>query len=227
MKVLIWVLAGLVGCLSAAAAAQEAKPVKAAGAVELKDGTGDMGPISTSKGEEPPLDVVLLGIRSDGKRITLSATLDGPPGRFATAPVTAFIDVDNDPATGVKVGFDGPTGFEYRAELSMCIRYSEGGEACSGAAGSKPESRYGAVDLELFKGKSNYDGKETVVDAMGFPGRKAAVKTPMTGKVVEGSFEYADIKAKSGQTIRILAQETGGSATDGDGYFPIVLLTLK
>jgi hypothetical protein len=201
--------------------------MKATGSVELKDPAGDMDPITTSDGEEPPLDVVLLAVKSDGKRITFDATLNAPPGRFASAPVTLYLDTDNNPATGAKLGFEGPTGFEYEAELDMCIKYGEGGEACSGAAGKKPTARYGAVDLERFKGKSNYDEKETVVDAMGFPGSKAAVQTPMTGKVVEGSIEYADLKVKSGQTLRILAKETGGSAKEGDGYFPIVLLTLK
>jgi len=227
MKMLIWVLVGLIGIFSAVVSAQEAKPVKAAGAVELKDAAGDMGSITTSDGEEPPLDIVLLAIKSDGKRITFAATLKDNPGRFATAPVTAYIDSDNNLSTGVKLGFEGPTGFEYKAEISLCIKYDGGGEACSGAAGSKPTARYGAVNLDLFKGKSNYDEKETVVDSMGFPGSKASVKVPVTAKVVEASFEYADLKVKPGQTIRILAQETGGSATDGDGYFPVVLLTLK
>lgn len=226
MKRIAWMLIMLTAALSLAAVPSE-KPLKAVGSVELKDPAGDMKPITTSEGEEPPLDVVLLAIKSDGKLITFDATLNDSPGRFATSPVTLYIDADNNPATGVKLGFEGPTGFEYQAELSMCIKYSEGGEACSGAAGSKPTARYGAVDLEHFKGKSNYDEKETVVDSMGFPGSKAAVKTPMTGKVVEGTIEYADIKAKPGQTLRIVAQETGGSPKDGDGYFPIVLLTLK
>lgn len=227
MKALIWILVGLIGCFSVVATAQEPKPVKATGAVELKDAAGDMGPITTSEGEEPPLDVTLLSIQSDGKRITLKATLKDNPGRFATSPVTAYIDSDDNPATGVKLGFDGPTGFEYRAELSLCMKYEGGGEACSGAVGSKVSARYGAVNLDRFKGKTNYDEKETVVDSMGFPGSKASVKVPVDGKVVEASFEYADINVKPGQTIRILTQETGGAPTDGNGYFPMVLLTLK
>lgn len=227
MKTIVWMLVGCIGCLSAAAAAQEPKPVKAAGTVELKDAAGDMGPITTSDGEEPALDVVALAIASDGKRVSFAVTLKDAPGRFATAPVTAYIDADNNPATGAKLGFEGPAGFEYKAEISLCIKYSEGGEACSGAAGSTVASRYGAVNLDRFKGKSNYDEKETVVDSMGFPGSKASAKVPVTGKVVEASFDYADIKVKPGQTIRILAQETGGSATDGEGWFSPVLLTLK
>lgn len=79
----------------------------------------------------------------------------------------------------------------------------------------------------MFKGESNFAAKEDVVDSMGFPGSKAAVQVPVNGKMVEAPIDYADLKVKSGQTIRILARETGGSATDGEGYFPIVLLTLK
>jgi len=227
MKWIVWMLLVLTTALSLVAGSAE-KPMKATGSVELKDPAGDMNPITTSEGEEPPLDVVLLAIKSDGKRLTFDATLNDPPGRFASAPVTVYIDTDNNAATGVKLGFEGPTGFEYKAEVSMCIKYSDGSEACSGGSTKgKPKERYGAVTLDHFKGKSNYDEKETVVDAMGFPGSKAAVQTPVTGKVVEGSIEYADLKAKSGQTLRLLAQETGGSAKDDSGYFPIVLLTLK
>ena len=227
MKWILWMLVVLTAALFLSAAPPE-KPLKAAGSVELKDSAGDMNPITTSDGEEPPLDVVLLAIKSDGKRITLDATLNDPPGRFASAPVTLYIDSDNNAATGVKIGFEGPTGFEYKAELAMCIKYSDGSEACSGGSTKgKPKERYGAVNLERFKGKSNYEEKETVIDSMGFPGSKASVQTPVNGKVVEASFEYADLKVKPGQTLRILAQETGGSAKDDSGYFPIILLTLK
>ena len=206
----------------------EEKPVDATGGVELNDSAQDMGPITTSGGEEAPLDVVQLSIKSDGKVLTFAATLNDPPGRFATSPVTAYIDTDNNPATGAKIGSNGPSGFEYEAELSMCIKYSDGMEACSGGStDGKPTERHGAVDLAMLTGESNYDSKEDVVDSMGFPGRKASVKVPVNGKVVEAPIEYADLKVKPGQTIRILARETGGSPTDGDGYFPIVLLTLK
>jgi hypothetical protein len=227
MKWIVWMLVVLTAPLSLAAA-QEDNPVKATGEVELQDAAGDMGSITTSDGEEPPLDVVLLAIRSDGKRLAFAATLNELPGRFATSSVTAYIDTDNNPATGARIGFDGPGGFEYEAELSLCIEYSDGVEACSGGStAGKPKERYGAMDLEQFKGGNNFEAKETVVDSMGFPGSKASVQVPVTGKVVESSVEYVDFMAKSGQTIRILARETGGSATDGDGYFPAVLLTLK
>jgi hypothetical protein len=227
MKRLVMIgLAILFGSYMLAALPQTA-PVKATGSVELKDAAGDMGPISTSSGEEPPLDVVLLAIRSDGSRITFAATIKDPLGSFATAPVTINIDVDNNPATGTKPFVSsGMGGFEYKAELMMCIKYSDKSEACSGGSTKgKPTSRYAAVELKRFKGDSEMSA-DTVLDSMGFPGSKAAVQVPITGQIVEASIEYADLKVKSGQTIRLLAKETGGRPKD-DGAFPIILLTLK
>lgn len=219
----------LLACLPIVLSAAQAGPMKAVGTIELKDATGDMGPIGTSSGNEPGLDVASLSIKSDGSRITLAATIKNPLGRFATSPVTLLIDVDNNAATGIK-GFtaDKPSGFEYKAELSLCMKYSDGAEACAGGSkGGKPTERYGAIDLKRFTGATEPAGGETVVDSMGFPGKKASRKTPVAGQVVEASFDYADIKVKPGQTIRLLARESGGTPTDGDGAFPIVLLTLK
>lgn len=229
MKLRIVVFLGAIAVWPALGPAQTDGPVKAAGAIELKDAAGDMGPISTSSGSEPALDVVALAIRSDGTRLTFTATLNGPPGRFATAPVTVLIDTDNNPATGIK-GFmpRDPSGFEYKALLALCIKYSDGAEACAGAStGGKPTQHYAAMDLNRFTGTSEFGGSEGVVDSMGFQGKKASVRVPVKGQVIEASIEYADLKVKPGQTIRLLAKESGGAPKDGNGAFPIVLLTLK
>lgn len=227
MRMLGATLIGLMLILSAVAVAQEAKPVTASVAVELKDAAGDMGPITTSEGEEPPLDVVLLAVRSDGQRLAFAATIKDSLGTFATSPVSIYIDADNNPATGAKLFVGEQGGFEYRAQLSMCIKYDNGAEACSGGSNGKPTERYGAVDLERFLGDSDFGEKETVVDSMGFGKSKKAVQVPVAGLVVEAPIDYADIKAKPGQTLRLLAREEGGSPRDGDGFFPTVLLTLK
>lgn len=204
-----------------------APPLKAVGAVELKDPAGDMRNITTSSGEEPPLDVVLLAIKSGGGHLDLQATLAAPPGRFATAPITLYIDADNNPATGIKMFGDGPMGFEYRAELDLCMKYSDGSEAChGGSSNAKPTARYAAIELRRMKGARELENDETITDAMGFPGAKAAAQVPVTGSLVAASADYADLKVKPGQTIRVVARETGGRAND-DGYFPAVLLTLK
>jgi hypothetical protein len=205
-----------------------AKPIKAVGSVELKDPAGDMSPITTSSGSEPAVDVVLLSISSDGSRLTVATTLNPPLGRFATDAVQLYIDTDNNPATGIKGRNDGPGGWEYKAQLHLCIKYDDKSEACAGGSTrGKPVERYGAIELKRFKGADEYGGDDTVLDAMGFPGRKAAVKAPLTGNVVSGSMEYADLRVKAGQTLRVLAKESGGSPKEGDGAFPLVLLTLK
>jgi len=82
-----------------------------------------------------------------------------------------------------------------------------------------------AIQLDRFKGKGQYD-KETVVDSMGFPGSKASAQLPITGKVVQGSIDYADLKVKPGQTIRIVVNESGGGG-NLDSYFPEILLKLQ
>ena len=101
--------------------------------------------------------------------------------------------------------------------------------ACVGGSSNpkvKATSHYGAIDLSRYTGKGPYD-KEDIVDVLGFPGRKASAKTPIGPDfVVHGAIDYADLKVKSGQTIRILVREAS-SETDLSGYFPEILLILK
>jgi hypothetical protein len=228
-KAAFLVALGLAVALPAAnATAQEEAPapVKGVGSVELSDAPGDMGPMSSSSGEEPPLDVVKLALRSDGSRLHVAATLKDPPGRFASAVVELYVDTDAKSETGAEIDFGKQKGFEYLVRLKMCIQYEGGGKACTGAAGETPQKRWGAVEVDRYKGKEQFD-REDVVESMGFSGSKVSATVPVTGQVVEASVEYADLKVKPGQTLRILARETGGSPTEGKGTFPWVELTLK
>ena len=231
MRYVVLVLLTALIAFPAFAASQPAKsagPIKATGSIELKDAAGDMDPITTSEGEEPPVDVVALSIASDGNRLTFAATVEGPLGGFATPVVTTYIDVDNNPATGTQGRDDKPGGFEYKAKLCLCIKYSDGATACEGGSvKGKPTERWAAMDLERFKGDSEYGESETVVDSMGFFGKKASPKVPVAGQVVQCTLDYADLQLKPGQTVRLLAKERGGAPKDGDGSFPIVILTLK
>lgn len=204
------------------------EPISAQGEVELSDPKGDLGPMSTSGGEEPPLDVVALKVRSDGETLTLEAELDGEPGDFASGVVRLLIDTDNDPSTGISAFMDRPGGFEYGAELMLCMEYDGRASACAGGMGDLPVSdRWGAIELERFEGDSLHGPKETLIRAMQFPGKRSSEKVPFADRVVASSIAYADLEVASGQTIRLLAQEAGGQPLEGDGYFPIVLLTLK
>ena len=200
---------------------------KAVGSIELPDAAGDASPITTSDRDYPGFDVVKLALVSDGKTLTVVATLKEVPGAFASAAIELFLDTDNSPQTGVDLGYIKARGFEYEAELDACADYTDGASACTGGSTkAKVKRHWAAVNLERYKG-SDKSEKETVVDSMGFPGSKASPQTPIVGTVVQGSFDYADLKVKPGQTIRILAKESCGYRAEDDGLFPEILLTLK
>jgi hypothetical protein len=203
---------------------------KAAGSIELTDPIGDIESLHSSDGKDyPGYDTVKLTLASDGKTLTISATLHDSPGRFASEVLELFFDTDNKAGTGAQMVFPEIGGFEYKAQLDACIDFSDKSSACVGStsdAKAKATAHYAAIDLSRFTGKGPYD-KEDVVDALGFPGSKASAKTPIgSDLVVRGTIDYADLKVKPGQTIRILVRE-GSSSTGLSGYFPEILLTLK
>jgi hypothetical protein len=203
-------------CCTSSSAAE--KVVKANGSVNLTAAGGMM--------DVPPLDAVGLSITSDGTSIRFTATLKDAPGADAMAPVTVSMDTDNNPATGKKGLGGGPGGFEYLLEMSLCIQYEDHSTSCAGGSlKSKPAKRYGAADLKKYK--DDIGNLDTVVSSLGFPGEKKAQQYPVDGKTVTVSIDYADIGAKSGQTIRLVTEKTGGRPQHGAPKFDDVLLTLK
>jgi len=216
---------GLVLALTVATAAS-AGIRKVVGSIDLTDPAGDVGSISTSDGKVPGFDVVKLSISSDGKQLRIAATLKDPPGNFASDVVRLYIDIDNNPKTGATPMFYKElTGFEYKAELSACANYANGGSACSGGMKGKVTLHFGAINLERYKG-ADESGAETVVDSMGFEKRKASSKLPIEANLVQATLDYADLNVRPGQTIRILVRE---SCSDNDlsSFFPEIHLTLK
>jgi hypothetical protein len=225
-----WLAACTVALFAVSGGAAEGKKSgrtqKASDSIELTDPAGDVDAIHTTGHDYPGFDVVKVSVKSDGKQIAIAATLKDAPGAFASNVVEINFDTDNNPATGAKLFSSDLAGFEYTGELNACVDYTDGSGACGGGSTSaKPKSHWAAVDLSRFKSKSPAD-KDEVVDSMGFPGRKPSAKTPITGNVVQGSFDYADLKVKSGQTIRLLIKEAGGN-DEANGYFPEVRLKLK
>jgi len=202
---------------------------KAVGSIEFTDPVGDIEPIHGSDRDYPGFDVVKMALASDGKALSISATLHDAPGLFASEVLELFFDTDDKAGTGAEMIFPKIGGFEYKAQLDACIDFSDKSSACIGGtsdAKAKATVHYAALDLSHFTGKGPYY-KEDVVDALGFPGRKPSAKTPIgPDLVVRGTIDYADLKVKPGQTIRILVRE-GSSKTDLSGYFPEILLTLK
>ena len=201
-------------------------PVKALHSVELTDPAGDVSVIHSTGGDHPGFDVVKLALRSDGRRLTIAATLKDPPGDFASDVVRIYFDTDNDRSTGSQFTFPKIGGFEYGGQLHACVSYADRSEACAGGTSSKAVGHWAALELNRYKGKGQFD-TESVIDAMDFPGKKASPRTPIQGKVVESALEYADLQVKPGQTIRVVVQETGGMSDADEGLFPDILLTLK
>ena len=201
-------------------------PVKARGAIELLDAVGDVSPIHTTGKDYPGLDVVKLAIRSDGSRITISATLHEPPGDFASDVVHVYFDTDANASTGAQFTFPKIGGFEYEAELGACVSYADRSEACAGGMAAKAIGHWGAIEVNRYKGKEQFD-TEPVVSAMGFSGRKASPRVKVQGSVVESTIEYADLRVKPGQEIRVVARESHAMSSADGGFFPDVLLTLK
>ena len=76
----------LIGVLALAsvAAAPAAGPIRARYLVELDDPVGDVGPLQTGSSDdmksEPGFDMKHLSIKTDGKQLTIAATLTQPPG---------------------------------------------------------------------------------------------------------------------------------------------------
>jgi hypothetical protein len=222
----------LILAASPAATARAGEPEKlevrrANGRIELADPVGDVQPIHGSSGDYPGLDVVHLTIASDGRQITFAATLKDPPGSFASEVVVIYFDTDDKPETGMQMTFPELGGFEYKAELDACADYSDKSSACvGGSQKAKPTRHWAGIELERYKGKSEYGDRDSIVDTMGFPGRKLSAQVPIPGNVVQGAIDYADLKVKPGQTIRILVREAsaGGNLSS---YFPEIHLTLK
>lgn len=226
MKRLFIVLAVFIAVFALAFAAQ-AEVKKAKGSIELSDASGDVERINTSSGTYPGLDVVKVKIDSDGKQLKFDVTLKEPPHNFASSVIEVFFDTDNDPKTGAaSMFYKDKTGFNYKGHIDSCIKYDNGMTACTGGSGkAKPVERFAAMGLYELTGKNDAQKKE-IVSAMGFPGKKKGIKVPIKGKVVQGVLDYADLKVKPGQTIRILMRESCGPIK-ATSLFPEVLLTLN
>jgi hypothetical protein len=220
-----------------AAWAEPPRVVKATHSVELQDPAGDVKARRVMGTTYPALDVVKLSIVSDGTKLTVTVTLKDAPGAYAANAVGINIDSDNNPKTGWVTGDDDEgddpaetrNGFDYKAKLSACVDYDDYDNhlsSCGGASGKKATGHWAAVDLQRLSMPGGEMTQDTVVDSMGMGGR-ASRHTPITGTVVSGAFDYADLKVKPGQTIRLLIREEGGEVDMADAEFPMVVLTLK
>jgi hypothetical protein len=92
---------------------------------------------------------------------------------------------------------------------------------CAVPRRAKPMANAAAVQLQRYKGTEQYDKEPILRDAEFGPG-KESVKTPVTGRVLQASLDYADLQVKPGQKIRIVAGEWNKKTPGIE-----ILLTLK
>ncbi len=214
-----------------------AETKRPAGSIELTDPAGDVVPVDLySDGvasKKPGLDIIKLSVASDGKQISVAATLAGPG--VGNGFLELYFDTDRSVKTGVTLLNPEIGGFDLRGELDACASYSDSSSSCMSAVGTldkkaKVTSRYAVLRLNRYKGKSEMDGVERLVEEHAFAPATEAPKVPIAGAVVQGSLNYTSLKVKAGQTIRILARESNsGASPTGElkGFFPEIVLTLK
>lgn len=207
-----------------AAATEPVTPHAARGHLEIAAPATPLGSI----GKAPALDLTQVSVVSDGKRIAFAATLKNPPGDVASDVLDAYIDADDNPATGAKLLQSRLGGFEYIAKLHACANFDGGVSMCDGESGNGHASdHFAALRLVRCTGEWVYSTK-TIIDTDAFADHKASAHVPITNRLVTGSLDYADMGLKSGQTIRLVLRRSGGDApADHSDYFPPVLLVLK
>lgn len=192
--------------------------------------------------EYPGFDVVKLSLHSDGQVLTVAATLknlsDMPPvATIKNMPsaviknmpssipgevIALYFDIDNDRNTGVGIDMarEQGGGFDLKSQLYVCLNYGGGSYSCSGPDEGKVTGFFGAADLGRF-GKP--EGDQYWSDTEPIAGLGQSTKLPIVDRVVKAELKYSDLKVKSGQTIRILAQK---NCSDRE-FSPEILLTLK
>lgn len=212
-------------CVQPAAAVEPVTPHAAKEHFEIAAPATPLGPIG---GNAPALDLTQVSVISDGQRIVFTATLKNPPADVASDVLDAYIDADDNPATGAKLFRSKLGGFEYVAKLHACARFGGGVSLCDGVGGDGHASdHFAALGLERCTGEWVIPTK-TIVETDDSPDHKASAHVPITNRLVTGSLDYADIGLKSGQTIRLVLRRSGGDAlADHSDYFPPVLLVLK
>jgi hypothetical protein len=215
-------LCAMVGSASAASA----PPLKPVPSYEYSNPAGDPNPKYGSPIER---NVVKASIGSDGSNILVSATLkQDEHGDSAGAVLDLYIDTDGDAATGGKAywGKDAKppkAGYEYRAQLSVCMAYNENVGACAGGATVPPKSRHARIVLDKFKGAPGAElddmNSESLISGFG------PATDPFAGRVLQGKIPYAKLGLKPGQTVRISARR--GDVTGEESFLPDFLLALK
>ncbi len=136
------------------------------------------------------------------------------------------MDVDNNAKTGITQPFDARlAGLEFYGTLEDCLEHPFFGTMCAGTQ-PQPVSHSAIVTLEKY-GKE-WMNKDVLLSIPASGAVKEPAKTKITGPVVQASLPYAAMGVRPGQTIRLFVREACAGKIGGpDGFFPVILLTLK
>jgi hypothetical protein len=208
------------------AAAAPAAGAKAVPFVEFTDAGGSPPSIN---GPGNDRHVVKARLESDGSNILVSATLsEDEHGTIAGHVLDMYLDTDGNPQTGGAAHWGQQLtppkrGYEYRAQLSVCLAWNENIGACAGGAASPPKSRHARIVLDRFKGEAgavlDMMSSDSLISGFGPAG------DPLTGRVLQGKIPYAKLGVKPGQAIRVSTQ--GAGVSRDEGFFPDAVLALK
>jgi hypothetical protein len=210
----------VIAAVLAAAPAAHAQKAAAPATVTLTDERGDV------RGDKDNLDVVEVGLASDGKNLLVSATMDAEVSalmkdRNAGHALRLFIDSDDNPATGGAITWAAERkGYEAELGVASCIKY-ESGEACLGGLGGSPRTGFfSSYNIKTWK--SAPDGGSFDSQFMGL----SDVGGTVAGKTLKVSVPYEKLGLRGGQTIRIAVREED-AAFDASAVMPDVRLKLK
>lgn len=201
-------------CVAAPAHAQKAA---AQTTVTLKDAVGDV------RGKDDDnLDVVAVGLDSDGKNLLISTTLAADVAtlmskRNASDVLRVFIDTDDNPATGGEITWAaGRKGYDTELDAYSCLKYANG-EACMGGMSGAHTGNFTSYGIQKWKNGS------FAMEVM--PGSDGSTGTAV-GKVLKVSVPYAKLGVRAGQTIRVAVRESDGPY-DATAVMPDARLKLK
>jgi hypothetical protein len=213
------VLASAAAVMAWAAAPAQAQKAAAQTTATLKDAAGDV------RGGKDNLDVVEVGLDSDGKSLLISATMAGDlatlmKDRMAGEALRVFIDTDDNPATGGAVDWaDGRKGYDAEVQVESCVKYAAG-EACMGGLSGPATGFFSSYDVKLWKTAA--DGGSFDQQFMSMSGKSG----PSAGKTLKVSVPYDKLGLHAGQTVRVAVREQD-AGFDASAVMPDVRLKLK
>jgi hypothetical protein len=201
----VMAFAGAVAAALFAVVPAHAQKAAAQSVVTLKDAAGDV------RGKDDDnLDVVAVGLDSDGKSLLVSATLAADVSalmskRNASDALRMFIDTDDNPATGGEITWAaGRKGYDTEVDAYSCLKYANG-EACMGGLGGKPTGYFTSYGIQKWKKQGDNGSFEMEL----MPGSEGSTGTA-AGRTLKVAVPYAKLGLRAGQTIRVAVRESDG-----------------